>query len=182
MASSPIELCAQTEGFQSRQKIRFLATFSREGRRTSGGYLGDLLSDLLEACVDRMQPRYTHVDGRPEMESMESGGVENSTVPPLSVVWTPIHPITWCCPFVGHMGITDSKGYLHDWHGCPIEAAHPRRMLFGAPARHRVCHRFSRRVCHRVCHRVFHRVCHRGCHLVCHRDCHNVCHRRASSS
>ena len=30
------------------------------------------------------------------------------------------------------MGITDSKGYLHDWHGCAIAPAHPREMLFGA--------------------------------------------------
>ena len=60
----------------------------------------------------------------------------SSAIPPCSVVWTPIPPITCCLPFVGHMGLTDSKGFLHDWHGDAITPTHPRNMLFGAPARY----------------------------------------------
>ena len=57
-------------------------------------------------------------------------------VPPCSILWTPIHPITWFAPFVGHMGITDSSGRLHDWGGGPIRAASPSEMMFGAPCRY----------------------------------------------
>jgi hypothetical protein len=55
---------------------------------------------------------------------------------PCCVVWTPIHPITWFLPFVGHMGICDSSGRLHDWGGGPIAACHPRKMMFGVPCRY----------------------------------------------
>ena len=53
-----------------------------------------------------------------------------------SILWTPIHPITWVAPFVGHMGITDSQGRLHDWGGGPIRPCTPRLMMFGEPARY----------------------------------------------
>lgn len=36
---------------------------------------------------------------------------------PFAVVWTPIHPITWMLPFVGHMGICDSRGIVLDFTG-----------------------------------------------------------------
>lgn len=60
----------------------------------------------------------------------------SSGVPPCSIVWTPIHPITWFAPFVGHMGATDSDGKLHDWGGGPIEPCAPAGMMFGAPCRY----------------------------------------------
>ena len=52
------------------------------------------------------------------------------------ILWTPIHPITWFLPFVGHLGVCDSKGRLHDWGGGPIHACAPRFMMFGEPARY----------------------------------------------
>ena len=36
---------------------------------------------------------------------------------PFSVVWTPLPLITWLLPFVGHMGITDSRGVIYDFAG-----------------------------------------------------------------
>jgi hypothetical protein len=57
-------------------------------------------------------------------------------LPPCSILWTPIHPITWFAPFVGHLGITDSNGRLHDWGGGPIHACDPKEMMFGAPCRY----------------------------------------------
>ena len=36
---------------------------------------------------------------------------------PFSVVWGPLGPLTCCCPCVGHMGIADSQGKIHDFAG-----------------------------------------------------------------
>jgi hypothetical protein len=36
---------------------------------------------------------------------------------PMCIVWTPIPLITWVLPFVGHMGICDSRGVVHDFAG-----------------------------------------------------------------
>ena len=36
---------------------------------------------------------------------------------PYSVVWGPLGPCTCCCPCVGHMGIGDSTGRIHDFAG-----------------------------------------------------------------
>mmetsp|Transcript_8170 Transcript_8170/g.17887 ORF Transcript_8170/g.17887 Transcript_8170/m.17887 type:complete len:156 (+) Transcript_8170:204-671(+) len=36
---------------------------------------------------------------------------------PYSVVWGPLCPLTCCCPCVGHMGIGDSTGRIHDFNG-----------------------------------------------------------------
>ena len=59
--------------------------------------------------------------------------------PACAILWTPIHPITWALPFVGHMGITDSTGRLHDWGGGPITPSYPAEMMFGRPARFIQC-------------------------------------------
>jgi len=36
---------------------------------------------------------------------------------PFSVVWGPLCPLTCCCPCVGHMGVGDSEGKIHDFAG-----------------------------------------------------------------
>ena len=36
---------------------------------------------------------------------------------PRAIVWGPLPPITCCIPCIGHMGIADSKGYIHDFAG-----------------------------------------------------------------
>eukprot|EP00930_Biecheleria_cincta_P017681 TRINITY_DN13982_c0_g1_i1.p1 TRINITY_DN13982_c0_g1~~TRINITY_DN13982_c0_g1_i1.p1 ORF type:complete len:162 (+),score=16.30 TRINITY_DN13982_c0_g1_i1:25-486(+) len=36
---------------------------------------------------------------------------------PYSVVWGPLGPLTCCCPCVGHLGIADSQGKIHDFNG-----------------------------------------------------------------
>jgi hypothetical protein len=36
---------------------------------------------------------------------------------PYCLVWTPIPCLTWIVPFVGHMGICDSKGKIYDFAG-----------------------------------------------------------------
>tara|TARA_B100000524_G_scaffold166437_2_gene85032 strand:- start:675 stop:1253 length:579 start_codon:yes stop_codon:yes gene_type:complete len=36
---------------------------------------------------------------------------------PYSIVWGPLGCLTCCCPCVGHMGIGDSEGRIHDFAG-----------------------------------------------------------------
>ena len=36
---------------------------------------------------------------------------------PYAIVWGPLGPLTCCCPCVGHMGIADSEGKIHDFQG-----------------------------------------------------------------
>eukprot|EP00808_Paulinella_micropora_P014165 g60578.t1 len=36
---------------------------------------------------------------------------------PFSIVWGPLPGMTCCCPCVGHMGICDSRGRVHDFAG-----------------------------------------------------------------
>ena len=36
---------------------------------------------------------------------------------PYAIVWGPLGPLTCCCPCVGHMGIADSQGKIHDFQG-----------------------------------------------------------------
>lgn len=52
---------------------------------------------------------------------------------PFAITWTPIPLITWLVPFVGHMGICDSRGVVYDFAG-PY-AIGIDGMAFGKPAR-----------------------------------------------
>mmetsp|Transcript_25469 Transcript_25469/g.77365 ORF Transcript_25469/g.77365 Transcript_25469/m.77365 type:complete len:162 (-) Transcript_25469:435-920(-) len=54
----------------------------------------DAVADDGEAKVDIHRQRYPH-----------------------AVVWGPLGPLTCCCPCVGHMGIADSQGRIHDFAG-----------------------------------------------------------------
>lgn len=70
-----------------------------------------------------------------EKESAETAVLDvNRKRFPFAIVWTPIHPITWLLPFVGHMGICDSRGVILDFTGgigCDCFA-------FGSPTRYLV--------------------------------------------
>ena len=33
------------------------------------------------------------------------------------IVWSPLPPITWICPFIGHLGICNSNGIASDFRG-----------------------------------------------------------------
>ncbi|KAG3228000.1 hypothetical protein PC129_g1463 [Phytophthora cactorum] len=50
------------------------------------------------------------------------------------VVWSPIPVITWVLPFIGHLGIADSKGIIHDFEG--TNAIGRDNFLFGIPTRY----------------------------------------------
>ena len=52
-----------------------------------------------------------------------SCGINNTNVNddlhPLSftILWSPLPPITWLIPFIGHMGIANSRGIANDFQG-----------------------------------------------------------------
>ena len=52
---------------------------------------------------------------------------------PFCIVWSPLGPITSCFPYVGHMGICDSRGYIWDFQG-PYAIGRD-NMAFGNPTR-----------------------------------------------
>lgn len=53
---------------------------------------------------------------------------------PFCIVWSPLPPITWFLPFVGHTGICDSEGVIFDFAGpYTIGKEH---MAFGEPTRY----------------------------------------------
>ncbi|CAK9304445.1 unnamed protein product [Gordionus sp. m RMFG-2023] len=54
--------------------------------------------------------------------------------PPTSLVWTPIPFITWFLPFVGHMGITSTRGIIYDF-ASPYHVS-VNDMAFGSPTKY----------------------------------------------
>mmetsp|Transcript_29891 Transcript_29891/g.54763 ORF Transcript_29891/g.54763 Transcript_29891/m.54763 type:complete len:181 (-) Transcript_29891:39-581(-) len=65
-----------------------------------------------------------------------------SAPPPLereeqrfAILWSPLPPITWILPFIGHMGIGDSRGVAHDFQG-PYYVGNQGRMAFGSATRY----------------------------------------------
>mmetsp|Transcript_12988 Transcript_12988/g.39313 ORF Transcript_12988/g.39313 Transcript_12988/m.39313 type:complete len:166 (-) Transcript_12988:229-726(-) len=53
---------------------------------------------------------------------------------PYCLIWTPLPLITWILPFVGHMGICDSSGTIHDF-ASPFHINRG-RLTFGDPTRY----------------------------------------------
>lgn len=52
---------------------------------------------------------------------------------PYCIVWTPLPPITWIFPFIGHIGICYSNGVIRDFAG-PYFVSED-NMAFGRPTR-----------------------------------------------
>ena len=52
----------------------------------------------------------------------------------FTILWSPLPPITWLIPFIGHVGIADSNGVASDFRG-PYFVGDDGRMAFGAPTR-----------------------------------------------
>jgi transmembrane protein 222 len=52
----------------------------------------------------------------------------------FTIVWSPLPPITWLIPFIGHTGICDSSGTASDFRG-PYYVGDDGRMAFGPPTR-----------------------------------------------
>jgi transmembrane protein 222 len=71
-----------------------------------------------------------------ERQWMHSEGIcvldETDQRTPCTVVWTALPVITWICPFIGHVGITDSEGLVTDFSGPYTVTV---GSLLGGPAR-----------------------------------------------
>jgi len=84
----------------------------------------------------------------PETTSMannfeiSSSNMASPNEPDLSfcILWSPLHPITALLPFIGHMGIADSRGVAHDFRGpyfVGTDGSSPLPdMAFGPPTRY----------------------------------------------
>lgn len=53
---------------------------------------------------------------------------------PHCILWSPLPPITWLFPFIGHTGIADSQGVIYDFAG-PFTIG-KEHMAFGEPTRY----------------------------------------------
>ena len=79
--------------------------------------------------------RASHAAFKPDATAVEIGAPNpNQERYPMCVVWTPIPLITWILPFIGHMGIADSRGIIHDFAG-PYYIGED-CMAFGNPAKY----------------------------------------------
>mmetsp|Transcript_20588 Transcript_20588/g.44506 ORF Transcript_20588/g.44506 Transcript_20588/m.44506 type:complete len:177 (-) Transcript_20588:129-659(-) len=52
----------------------------------------------------------------------------------FTILWSPLPPITYILPFIGHMGIADSRGVASDFQG-PYSVGNRGTMAFGKPTR-----------------------------------------------
>ena len=70
-------------------------------------------------------------------EARGAAGVESKRHRyPFSLVWTPIHPLSWIMPYVGHVGLADAAGRVIDFAG-PFYVSFD-NMMFGWPTRYYV--------------------------------------------
>ncbi|KAG7390053.1 hypothetical protein PHYPSEUDO_009015 [Phytophthora pseudosyringae] len=75
--------------------------------------------------------------------SRASGGSRSAVIDaavhrfPFCIVWSPIPITTWFLPFIGHMGLADSKGVIFDFAG-PYSVGRD-EFAFGAPTRYLQC-------------------------------------------
>jgi hypothetical protein len=58
----------------------------------------------------------------------------NKNLYPHCILWSPLPPITWILPFIGHTAIANSEGIIYDFAGpYTIGVEH---MAFGNPTRY----------------------------------------------
>ena len=95
-----------------------------------GGLDDDEDSPLPEAAPQLLPPPPSGGGGAAAASFKEDAALSRF---PFSVVWTPLPLITWLLPFVGHLGIADSRGVIYDFAG-PFTIGVD-SFAFGAPVR-----------------------------------------------
>lgn len=84
----------------------------REDTLMDGG-AGDATIGALKA----RNPMRSVVDEEADGKRPDMMVVPERNLYPFSIVWGPLPCLTWCFPCVGHMGIGDSQGVVHDFAG-----------------------------------------------------------------
>jgi transmembrane protein 222 len=78
-------------------------------------------------------------DGTSSRSGMKSSSTNSALVTEnilsFTIVWSPLPPITWLIPFIGHTGICNSSGIASDFRG-PYYVGDDGRMAFGPPTRY----------------------------------------------
>ena len=96
-------------------------------------------NDAFDIHRDVEEPEY-HPQSHLKVDEMSAAKRVSRTIDPkrelypFSIVWSPLGPLTWCFPMVGHMGICDSRGYIWDFAG-PYTIGRD-NMAFGNPTRY----------------------------------------------
>ena len=105
---------------------------------------------------------------QPLRSKSSSGAVMDKSrdIYPYCLVWSPLPPITWILPFIGHTGICDSRGVIHDFAG-PYSIGIG-RMAFGSPTRYL---RLDASQCNEM---EWDTAVREGCEIYSHRM-HNIC-------
>ena len=68
------------------------------------------------------------------MSSSDGGNTSRNDDLSFTILWSPLPPITYILPFIGHLGIADSRGVASDFQG-PYTVGDRGRMAFGKPTR-----------------------------------------------
>jgi len=114
------------------------AAFSTPTQRTHSGGLsaaGTISADASPFVLD-------YGDGDPQdcpassnTSNNNSHSIKKNKDLAFAIAWSPLPPITWLIPFIGHTGIADSQGVVSDFRG-PYYVGDDGRMAFGAPTRY----------------------------------------------
>lgn len=83
---------------------------------------------LLQHLGPKIMSGYSPLEGLPVVDDYSDNDFTDDTltIPPVnpekslfpySLVWGPLPLITQLIPFIGHLGIADSQGRIHDFHG-----------------------------------------------------------------
>lgn len=111
------------------------ASFSTPTQRTNsnsgGGLAGSSSSN--NSNNDASPFVLDYGDEPNECTPSSSNAIRNKDLS-FSIVWSPLPPITWLIPIIGHTGIADSSGVVSDFRG-PYFVGDDGRMAFGAPTR-----------------------------------------------
>lgn len=74
-------------------------------------------------------------NSRSGMKSSSTNALGTENILSYTIVWSPLPPITWFIPFIGHTGICNSSGIASDFRG-PYYVGDDGRMAFGPPTRY----------------------------------------------
>jgi transmembrane protein 222 len=103
--------------------------------RKSSVLLGKHPTSSLSSSTSTEEMSALHiVEPSSDRSEYDSSGTKDHDDLSFTIVWSPLPPITWLIPFIGHTGICDSNGIASDFQG-PYYVGDDGRMAFGAPTR-----------------------------------------------